>query len=79
MDARVLNVSPLKNYQLEITFTDKTKGIFDCSKYLQYGIFKELKDEKYFKQVKVSDGTVAWSHGQDFCSDTLLSEAKFLK
>lgn len=77
MNRRVLAVYPLKNYQLEITFTDKTKGVFDCSKYLQYGIFKELKDENYFRQVKVLDGTVAWAHGQDFCPDTLLIEAKF--
>lgn len=75
MDPRVVKVKPLDSYKLEIVFTNGEKGLFDCSKYLEYGIFKELKDEKYFRQVRVSDGTISWTHGQDFCPDTLYSES----
>lgn len=77
METRVLSVKPLESYKLELTFTDSTKGVFDCSPYLDKGIFKELKDSNYFKQVRVLGGTVQWPHNQDFCPDTLLMLSKF--
>jgi hypothetical protein len=38
---------------------------------LDFGVFKELRDISYFKQVKASGGTVVWPHEQDICPDTL--------
>lgn len=45
--------------------------MFDVSPYLDKGIFCELKNESYFKQVKVVSGAVEWPHEQDFSNDTL--------
>ena len=39
--------------------------------YLEKGIFIELKDEGYFKQARVSFGSVEWPNEQDFSKDTL--------
>ena len=75
-DPRVTSVKPLDSYKLELTFTNNTSGIFDCSPYLDKGVFKELKDVKYFKQVRVSNGTVTWPHHQDFCPDTLFLKSR---
>jgi len=38
---------------------------------LDKGIFNELKDINYFKQVKVAFGAIEWPHEQDFSKDTL--------
>lgn len=75
MNPRVKKVLPLPNYQLKISFSNGEEGIYDCSPLLDFGVFKELKDINYFKQVSVSAGTVVWPHEQDICPDTLYVDA----
>ncbi|NOX09971.1 MAG: DUF2442 domain-containing protein [Gammaproteobacteria bacterium] len=75
MNPRVSEVSVNNDYQLSLIFTNGEKGIYDCSKLLDFGVFKELQDRHYFKQVKVIDGTVVWPHEQDICPDTLYLDA----
>ena len=71
MNPRVSEVSAANNYQLNLVFTNGEHGVYDCSKLLDFGVFKELKNKYYFKQAKVFDGTVVWPHEQDICPDTL--------
>ena len=71
MNPRIVKVKPLKNYKLSLEFSNGEKGIYDCTPLLNFGVFRELKAQHYFKKVKVSDGTVAWPHEQDICPDTL--------
>ena len=71
MNPRVQNVKSTDDYKLELVFTNGERGVYDCSALLEFGVFKELKDKRYFKQVKVIDGTVVWPHEQDICPDTL--------
>ncbi len=75
MNPRIKAVSPSENYKLKLVFTNGEVGIYDCSHLLDFGVFKELKDERYFKRVKILDGTVAWPHEQDICPDTLYLES----
>lgn len=71
MNPSVKNVEPLDNYKLRLLFTNGDLKIFDVSPYLDKGVFGELKDEGYFKQVRVVSGAVEWPHEQDFSGDTL--------
>ena len=71
MNPRIKEVIPTDDYKLKIVFTNGERGIYDCSHLLDFGVFKELKDKNYFKQVKVLDGTVTWPHDQDICPDNL--------
>ncbi|MBR8827693.1 MAG: DUF2442 domain-containing protein [Gomphosphaeria aponina SAG 52.96 = DSM 107014] len=71
MNPRISEVIPLSNYKLKLIFTNGEQGIYDCSNFLNFGIFKELKDKNYFNQVQVLHGTVTWPHEQDICPDTL--------
>lgn len=71
MNPRVKVATPLADYKLLLEFTSGEQGIYDCSRFLDFGVFKELKDKNYFQQVKVLDGTVVWPHEQDICPDTL--------
>ena len=71
MNPRISEVYPTDDYKLELIFTNGERRLYDCSGLLNFGVFNELKDVGYFKQVKVSDGTVVWPHEQDICPDTL--------
>ena len=45
--------------------------MFDAAPFLDRGIFQKLKDETYFRQVRVAFGSIEWPHEQDFSKDTL--------
>ena len=75
MNPRVKDVTPMDRYCLQLTFTNGEKGVYDCSHLLDFGVFRELKDTVYFRQVKVEHGTVVWPHEQDICPDTLYEES----
>ena len=71
MNPRVKSISATSDYKLNIIFNNGEQGIYDCTHLLDFGVFKELKDEHYFKQARAWDGTVVWPHEQDICPDTL--------
>jgi hypothetical protein len=68
---KVLNVQPLENHRLKLTFDNTEIRIFDVTPYLDKGIFTELKDPNYFHQVKPFFGGIQWPNEQDFSRDTL--------
>ncbi|MFH0937923.1 MAG: DUF2442 domain-containing protein [Planctomycetota bacterium] len=76
MNPRVRSAQPLEGYKLRLEFTNGEVGIFDCSRFIEVGVFQELKDIEYFKQVQVFLGSVAWPHEQDICPDTLYIESQ---
>lgn len=71
MSPKVINVEPLENFILRLHFDNGEVRRFDVTPYLEKGIFRELKDTLYFKQVKPCFGGVQWPHEQDFSADTL--------
>ena len=76
MNPRVTAVTALPGFKLGLIFSNGEEGIYDCSELLDFGVFKELKDETFFKQVKVWDGTIVWPHEQDICPDTLYLDSR---
>ena len=76
MNPRVKTVTLTDDYKLLLTFTNGECGIYDCSPLLDFGVFRELREEGYCQQVTVVDGTVAWPHDQDICPDTLYLDAR---
>ncbi len=68
---KVISVKPLKNYILQIEFDSKEIRLFDVKPYLSFGIFTELKNEKYFNEVKTCFDSISWKNGQDFSPETL--------
>jgi hypothetical protein len=45
---------------------------------LDFGVFRELRDADYFKQVRAEGGTVVWPHEQDICPDTVYEDSQKL-
>ena len=68
---KLISVKPLDNYILELGFNNGEKRLFDVKPYLGIGIFEELKDKAYFKNVTTKFDSIAWQNGQDFSPETL--------
>ena len=68
---KVISAEPIENYKLRILLSNGKKGIFDVSPYLDKGVFQELKEQQYFRSVKVAYGGVMWPHEQDFSAETI--------
>jgi Protein of unknown function (DUF2442) len=67
-------VKPLADYRIYVEIKDGRRGIFDMKPYLDKGVFQELRNEAYFKQVGILFGAVTWPNEQDIAPDTLVSE-----
>ena len=78
MNPRVKKVIPTNDYKLILTFKNDEQKIYDCKHLLNFGVFKELKNLEYFKQVFIEYGTVAWPNEQDICPDTLYLDSQHL-
>jgi hypothetical protein len=71
---RVVAVTANNDFSLDLEFNDGSVKRFDAKPYLDYEVFRELKDLDYFKQVRIAFGTVQWPHEQDFSPETLYLE-----
>jgi hypothetical protein len=67
-------VKPLPDYRIYVEVEDGRCGVFDLKPYLDRGVFRELRDERYFRQVGIVLGAVTWPHEQDIAPETLLEE-----
>lgn len=72
---KVVEVRANDDFSLDLKFDDGSVRRFDVKPYLEYGIFKELKDKDYFKRVNVAYGTVQWPNEQDVSPETLYVES----
>ena len=69
----VTSVQPLTDYRILVETEGGRRGVFDMKPYLDFGVFRELRDPAYFKQVGIVLGAVTWPHEQDIAPETLLA------
>jgi Protein of unknown function (DUF2442) len=74
----VTAVKALTNYQIFVELVDGRTGVFDMSPYLERGVFRELKDRDYFRQVGIQLGAVTWPNEHDIAPETLLAGLKWV-
>lgn len=74
MNPRVQKVKPMKGYRLGLEFTNGERGIYDCTPLLDFGVFRDLREDGYFRRACVREGTVAWPFEQDIDPDTLYQD-----
>ena len=79
MFPRVKLVRHIRDYRLELSFTDGTTSEIDLKGRIvgRGGVFRPLQDLEFFKQVQVDPeaGTIVRPNGVDFCPDVLYSLA----
>jgi hypothetical protein len=73
---KVIEAKANDDYSLELNFNDGRIKRFDAMPYLDYEVFKPLKNINYFKRIKIAFGTVQWQDEQDISPDTLYLEGK---
>jgi len=67
----IKDVLPIENYKLKVIFETNEEKVVDLSSIVDKGIFKELRDPSYFKQVVNQKYFIEWPNDQDLSSDTL--------
>ena len=73
---KVLKVDAKNDYTLFVELSDGRSGFFDVRPYLEKGVFTELKNKNYFKQVKPLFCGIVWPNEQDLSADTIAYELK---
>ncbi len=76
MNPRVIKVNPEPDYVLDLWFENGERRRFDMKPYLDYEVFRALKDREVFDSVSMFLGSVAWSNNSDLSYDTLYLEGK---
>jgi len=71
MSPDVIEVEPLPNYTLRLIFEGGEVRDFDMKPYLDFGIFRDLRTETYFKEAYVEFGSIEWPEGQGLSYETL--------
>lgn len=63
----------MSGFKLRLTYENQEVKIFDVTPYLSGSWYSELKDESYFRSVKVLPGGVGieWLNGQDIAPHEL--------
>jgi hypothetical protein len=61
----VTEVAPSEEYRLLISFENGERGILDMQPFLDFGVFRDLKELEVFRQVRVSFDTIEWPGGID--------------
>jgi len=71
---RIRSVKPLKNYVVQLEFTDGTSREVDLEPFLRGKMFEPLRaNPDAFRAVKVDErmGTIVWENGADIDPDVL--------
>lgn len=58
---KAISVTPLPEYQLQVTFDDGVSGVVDLKDLLQTTVFSVLKDEQRFNKVGFDQSAIFWS------------------
>lgn len=71
MIPEITYVKAMDDYKLFVKFKQSQARLFDVKPYLSKGVFKELRNDRYFKKVRIVWGGVEWPHKQDLSAETL--------
>lgn len=71
MTPKITDVETRPGHRLHVRFENGEERVFDVAPYLDRGVFRELRDETYFRRVRAIRGGVEWPHEQDLSADTL--------
>lgn len=74
---RVVEVTPLDGYRLQVRFEDGTNGIVSLEDDLFGVVFEPLRDPALFAQVSIDEfGAICWPNGADLAPDALYDDIR---
>jgi len=69
---KLTNIEYISEHKLKLTFDDEAVKYLDFDKLIEYnGVAAPLKEQEYFKQVKIinSGRSFGWDNDYDCCTD----------
>ena len=77
---RAVDVKPLKNYLILVSFDNGEKKVYNCYPLLEDKLFRALKDVEYFNSVHIDEmGLVCWDDATDIEPNELYDQAESLE
>lgn len=76
MKPTVSSVNILDGYTLQLEFSNGEKGVLDMEPYLDFGLFKKLRNPSEFNKVSVKFGTLEWDSGSDLDPEFIYEKAR---
>jgi hypothetical protein len=79
-EPRLIKVIPLPGYILELHYETMEVKRFDVSPYIRGEWYSELRDESYFKSVRISSDRkhLEWRNGQDLAPHNVYENSFFV-
>lgn len=65
MRPSVTQVTPSDDHRLYVSFHTGESGVLDMRPFLDFRVFRNLKDQTAFRQVRLSFDTIEWPGGID--------------
>jgi hypothetical protein len=75
MTPDVIAVEALPDYRLALRFANGEQKTFEMKPYLDYPMYRPLRDQALFAKALVDYGTVVWSQDIDMAPETLYLES----
>lgn len=72
---RIVDVKPIGDFCLELTYASGEKKKYDMKKLLTLNCYKSLNNLGYFKLVKSAETTIEWPNGEDVDPNELYSNS----
>ena len=72
----VVKVIPGEDYVLSILFDNGESGTLDMKQFLDFGVFRKLKNYDFFRKVRVSFDTIEWDAGIDLDPEFIYEKCK---
>ncbi len=72
----VKKVTPGEGHELSIVFDNGECGMLDMQQFLDFGVFRRLKDYEAFRRVRVSFDTIGWDSGVDLDPEFVYAKCK---
>jgi len=77
MFLHIVSAKYIKDYKIEIVFSNGRKGIADLDGSFRGSVFEQLKDKEFFSKMTVDRDleTIIWPNGADFAPEFLYFKA----
>jgi hypothetical protein len=75
----VVSVRPNEDFSLTVVFEDGAEGVLDMNPYLDFGVFKKLKNLEQFKRVRIVFDTVEWACGADLDPEFVRAKCRIIE
>ena len=71
LQPKVIEVAPLEDYKVLLTFETGERKLFDVTPYISGDWYGKLRDIVFFNSVHVVGRTIVWGDGQDIAPHEL--------